>query len=65
MQTKGQNAIFYLRRNVYSNYSGAVNFCQDHGLRQLTRDFTSDVITLNFIGDVTVAPPPNHRMTSE
>ena len=49
--------LFLPRDRVCSIFSGAGKFCLVHGLRQLTRDFKSDVRTLNFKSDVTYAQP--------
>ena len=46
-----------LRDRVCSIFSGAGKFCLAHGLGQLARSVKSDVRTLNFITDVTFAPP--------
>ena len=47
----------YLRDKIRSIFNGAGKFCLAHGLRKLTSNVKSDVITLNFIRDVTCAAP--------
>ena len=45
---KGKNFSYLLDR-VCSIFSGASKFCLAHGLRQLTRDYKSDIRILDFI----------------
>ena len=49
--------IFLPMRQSLFYFSGAGKFCLAHGLRQLTRDFKSDIRTLNFRSDVSYLPP--------
>ena len=49
--------VLFIFLPMSSTFSGAGKFCLAHGLKQLTSNVKTDVITLNFRGDITSAPP--------